>query len=556
MRALSFAALIGASSVVVGPTAGCGQDDAKPSSDGGGATDDGTLGGPSDAADGASPGSAVDAGASVLQHHKNLNRDGLYIEPALSKAAVMGSAGGGTGAGLHRDTTFSATLPDPRDQVYAQPLFVDGMGGRDVVIVATQADNVYALDAVTGAAVWTAHLGTPVPLSTMPCGNIDPFGITGTPVIDIASRTLYVDAMVTPDDAGATKKHLIYALSIDDGAVRSGWPIDVAAKAKSGSTAFIAQYQGQRAALALVGGTLYVPFGGLYGDCGTYHGWVVAISTADPTNITSWATTANAGGIWAPAGVSSDGTSIFVSTGNTQGAGKSWGGGEGVVRFGTGSAFGPPADFFAPNNWPSLDSSDLDLGTSPIPFSLAGSTPSQLALAFGKDGMAYLLDRNHLGGVAASVTPPAPGSPNFTFFATAQAATNQIITAPALYTTATATYVAFRANGAQCASGTGDLATLKIVPGTPPTFASSWCASGGAGSPMVTTTDGRSDAIVWTLGVEGDNFLHAFDGDTGAKIAFPASATTVPHMRRFNAAIAAKGRIFVGADNAVFAFTL
>ena len=109
----------------------------------------------------------------------------------------------------------------------------------------------------------------------MPCGNIDPFGITGTPVIDFASRTLYVDAMVTPDDAGATKKHLIYALSIDDGVVRSGWPIDVAAKAKSGSTAFVAQYQGQRAALALVGGTLYVPFGGLYGDCGQYRGEVV-----------------------------------------------------------------------------------------------------------------------------------------------------------------------------------------------------------------------------------------------------------------------------------------
>ena len=116
----------------------------------------------------------------------------------------------------------------------------------------------------------------------MPCGNIDPYGVTGTPVIDLGSRTLYVDAMTTPD-GGTTKRHLVFAMSIDDGSMKAGWPVDVAAKAGSGGTAFTSAPQSQRGALAILGDRLYVPYGGLYGDCGNYHGWVVAIALGDPT---------------------------------------------------------------------------------------------------------------------------------------------------------------------------------------------------------------------------------------------------------------------------------
>jgi hypothetical protein len=73
---------------------------------------------------------------------------------------------------------------------------------------------------------------------------------------------------------------------------------------------------------------------------------------------------------------------------------------------------------------------------------------------------------------------------------------------------------------------------------------------------MVTTSNGTADVIVWMMGAEGDNRLHAFDGDTGAAVPFTGSTTTIPNMRRFNVPIAAKGRIFVPADNAVVAFTL
>jgi outer membrane protein assembly factor BamB len=124
-----------------------------------------------------------------------------------------------------------------------------------------------------------------------------------------------------------------------------------------------------------------------------------------------------------------------------------------------------------------------------------------------------------------------------------------------VYTTAAATYVTFRASGAFClATGGGDLSTLQITAGTPPTLTGAWCATAGSGSPMVTTSDGQADAIVWQMGAENDNHLHAFDGDTGAPLAFPGRSVTIPGMRRYNAPIAAKGRIYVAADGAVVAF--
>src|ERR1044071_901188 len=159
------------------------------------------------------------------------------------------------------------------------------------------------------------NLGAPVPRASLSCGNIDPYGVTGTPPIDLEARALFVDAMTTPD-GGTTKKHLIFALSIDDGAIKAGWPVDVDARAVSGVTTFSSVSQSQRGALAVLGGTVYVPYGGLYGDCGNYRGWVVGVSTTDPTKVTAWATTAGGAGIWGPGGAASDGVNLYVTTGN------------------------------------------------------------------------------------------------------------------------------------------------------------------------------------------------------------------------------------------------
>ncbi len=344
-----------------------------------------------------STGASMDVGDSVLQHHKNATRDGVYVQSSFSKTGV---------ATMNVDTSFNAMLPDPDDAVYAQPLFVDGgTMGKDLVIVATEANNVYALEGENGSTAWKTNLGTPVPLSAMSCGNIDPFGVTGTPVIDFASRTMFLDGLVL---VGQKPTHQIFALDIDSGMIKAGWPITVNQVAKSGSTTFTDPQQGERGALILVGSTLYVPFGGLYGDCNPYHGWVVAVDIGDPTKVASWATALKGGGIWSPGGLSSDGTFLYGGTGNTFGADNNtpWGGGNGMIRFGTGAAFSSAAPaFFAPKNWLNLDNGDLDMGTVPVLFTLAGSTPSNLAIMFGKDGNAYLLDPANPGSVSDALSP-------------------------------------------------------------------------------------------------------------------------------------------------------
>jgi hypothetical protein len=480
-------------------------------------------------------GGMMSPGDSVLTHHKNASRDGMYVEPALTKAAV---------ATLHVDASFAPSLTDT-GSIYAQPLFVDGGGtAPDLVIIATENNNVFALDGADGHVAWTKNVGMPTPQNQLGCGNLGTYGITGTPVIDWASRRIFLDAHMLK---GGLPTHQIFALSIDTGDVANGYPIDVPATI-TGNVGFDASVQGQRGALAIAAGTLFVAYGGLYGDCGTYHGWIVGVELSDPTHFEAWPTGARGGGVWSMGGVSADDTNVYMATGNTFGA-TNWGGGEGMLKFPVGSPLtGGPADYFAPKNWKSLDNADLDLGTAPIPFDLAGSSPSHLAISFGKDGNAYLVDRTALGGVSNAIG--GPGNCSMTNSCQSlHVASNQVISAPVLYTTATATYVAFKGTGSTCTGGTsGSLTAITVTAGSPPSLAHSWCASAGTGTPMVTTSDGHADAIVWQTGAESDNHLHAFDGDSGAAIPFTASGTTIS-TARYNAPIAAKGRIFVAAKD-------
>jgi len=480
---------------------------------------------------GASAGSMGDA--SVLQYHKHASRDGLYVDAAFTKAAA---------AKLHRDKTFTATVSG---QVFAQPLYVEGgPGGKDLVIVATEQNEVTALDAQSGSVVWQRKadvLGMPAAttMATGGCGNIHPLGITGTPVIDAASRKLYFDAMT------ASGKHMIHALSVDDGMSPSGWPVDVST-VKTGSLTFNSPPQNQRGALAIVGGTLIVPYGGHAGDCGTYHGWVVGVPLDKPQAPVAWATRAIAGGIWAPGGVASDGTSIFFATGNTEAAAgmfsapASWGDGEAIFKVPPSLSFsGQDADYFAAQNWSNLDANDTDIGGSgPVLFSVPGATPTELAIGLGKDGKAYLLDRAKLGGV---------GKP----LATQSVAGGAIITAAAAYTTNNGTYVVFKAYS-------GALTALHITAAAPPAITMAWSASpNGQGSPIVTTSDGKAEAIVWYVGAGGDNKLRGYDADSGMLVFSGGGADEqLQAVAKFQTPIVAKGRLFVAAANTVYAFSV
>ncbi|HMH45988.1 MAG TPA: hypothetical protein VK557_21040, partial [Pyrinomonadaceae bacterium] len=467
----------------------------------------------------------TNAQVNVTQKQNNLSRDGLYIDSAFTPAAA---------ASVARDLNFNGTISG---NVYAQPLYIEnGPGGAAMVIVVTESNNVYALNASTGTVIWQRNVGSPVS-SGLPCGNINPLGITGTPVVDLASRSLLFDAMVD----GATKKHFIYSLNVDTGAINPGWPVDVNATATYNGATFTSLVQNERAALGLVNGVVYVPYSGHAGDCGTYRGWVVGVRINNPASVTAWATTAIGGGIWGHGGVASDGTNMFVVTGNTFNTGGNWSGGEAIIRLQAGPIFsGNPTDYWAPTNWLSLDNGDTDLGgCGAVLIDVPGATPSQLALALGKDGNAYLLNRNNLGGIAAPVA-----SANVGVAIRGQSA--------ASYRTGNGKYFVFR-------DGSSAISAYKITATNPPTIVPAWSVSqSGQGSPWVTTTDGTNNAIVWVVGSEnGDQRLHGYNGDTGA-VVYAGGGTNelMANTRKWNAGIVARGRTYFAANNKVYAFAV
>lgn len=480
--------------------------------------------GPSDASD--TP-DAEPAGG-VLQFNNRATRDGVYVDPALTRAALPT---------LRLDPAFAnASYAGP---LAARPVTLDGVGGgRDLIIVATTSDRVDAFDADTGQEAWIRDLGPPAQRRTGPCAP-GQLGIEGTPVIDAARRALYVD-VPTSRDNGLTNQHLVYALDADTGATRAGWPVDVGALLAGHTPAFDAAALSQPAALTLVGDTLVLGYGSFGGDgCGDYRGWVVALSTTDPTGVATWAARARAG-VEAAGGVSFDGTSLFFATARGAG-GATWLDGQAVFALPPSLAFGgQPADFFAEPGFAALDAAGADLGaTAPIPFELPGSTPSRLLFIIGGEGKAHLLDRESLGGLAAPLADdPVAGSP--------------VTTAPVLFSTPKGTFVTYR--GTRRACGTGTVLTRKLAPGTPPHFDVASCQLPGDGSaPAVSMTDtSGKDAFVWVAG--GDGKLYALDVVEGATVlAGTADAlddTVAPTM----APIIRKGRIFVAGDNHLFAW--
>ena len=359
----------------------------------------------------------VNAQVNVTQKNNNLSRDGLYIDAAFTP---------GNAANLARDLSFNGTISG---NVHAQPLYIEGGPNGAMIIVVTASNNVYALNATTGTVIWSRTDIGPAVTSGLPCGNISPVGIIGTPVVDLASRSLFFDALID----GATKKHFIYSLNVDTGATHADWPVDV----NTAVPGFDSPVQEDRGALAVVNGIVYVPYSGYFGDCGDYHGSVVGVHIDNPSIVGAWRTVAEGGGIWGHSGVASDGNNMFVITGNTFTTPQSpWSGGEAIIRLQAGPVFsGQPTDFWAPANWQSLDGSDTDLGgCSAILIDVPGATPSQLVLALGKDGNAYLVNRNNLGGVAGPVSSAGVDG-------TLRGQSS------ATYTTTQGTYFVFRADG-------------------------------------------------------------------------------------------------------------
>jgi len=292
-------------------------------------------------------------------------------------AARTGTA---TGASVFHSVKRSWNSPTLDGLVYAEPLVVGSH-----VIVATEANSVYALDVATGKVAWRRALGTPVDGGSLPCGNIDPSGITGTPVADARAGVLYVVAYLSNGP-----HHELYALDLSKGSVRWHRAIDPPGLSPS--------VEQERGALALANGRVYVPFGGLQGDCGPYKGAVVSSATSGTGSLASYIVpTRREAGIWQPAGPVVDTRGdLWISTGNSASQG-SFDYGNAVIRL---SASLAVRDWFAPTDWQSLNAGDVDLGSVGVVM-----LPNDRALAAGKAGIAYLLNRaklGHIGGQIAS----------------------------------------------------------------------------------------------------------------------------------------------------------
>lgn len=253
-------------------------------------------------------------------------------------------------------------------QVYASPLIARGR-----VVVATENNSVYAFDDA-GRQLWRTHLGTPVDGGSLPCGNIDPSGITGTPAIDLRRSTVYAVAFLRGGPS-----HQLAAIDLRNGRVRWRRGIDA-----PGSDPRVEQ---ERGALLISRGRVYVPYGGLFGDCGDYHAFVVS-RTLGGRGLRSYRNPAPEAGIWAPGGLAADGDgNIFGTTGN--GGGSGFGYSNSVLRL---SPTLRRTAFWAPNDWRALSGSDTDVG-SIQPALLAGG----LVFQSGKNGNGYLLPRKLAG---------------------------------------------------------------------------------------------------------------------------------------------------------------
>ncbi|HEX6674367.1 MAG TPA: PQQ-binding-like beta-propeller repeat protein [Actinomycetes bacterium] len=312
--------------------------------------------------------------------------------PAGTGTAPVPAAGAGDWTTYHRDDARSgylAGMPDPArlapawnarldGAVYGEPLVV---GER--VLVATEADSLYALDLRSGRVRWRTALGKPVPLSALPCGNIDPLGITGTPVYDPATGLVFAVAEVTGP------AHVLVGVEARSGRVRVRRSADPPGMHP-------APHQ-QRAALALSGGRVYVAYGGLLGDCGDYHGLVVASRTDGRGRLATYQVpTSREGGIWGASGPAVDARGrLYVTVGNGAATGGAWDHSDSVLRLAPDLRL---EDGFAPRQWPQDNAADADLGSmGPV------LLPGGLVFADGKSGRGYLLRAGHLGGVGGEV---------------------------------------------------------------------------------------------------------------------------------------------------------
>jgi YVTN family beta-propeller protein len=264
--------------------------------------------------------------------------------------------------------------------VYGEPLVVGS-----TLVAATEGDRVYGLNARTGKVRWRTGLGTPQPMSGLPCGDIDPLGITGAPAYDPTTGSVFAVA----ETVGG--HHTLWALDARTGHKRWHRSLDVLPNRDR-------RAEQERSAVLVEHGRVVVSFGGLAGDCANYVGYVTSTSVTGAGPTFHYAVpTAREAGMWAPPGpVLGRNGHVYVASGNGAELHGKWDKSDSVTEL-TAKRL-KRVSVFAPSTWRDDNVRDLDLGSmSPM------SVPSihRIVIA-GKRGVVYLL-HERLHGVGSAI---------------------------------------------------------------------------------------------------------------------------------------------------------
>lgn len=453
--------------------------------------------------------------------------------PATSKAPRMvPAASSGAWTQYHRDDGHTGNDPTLGTassvstgwtsgaldgEVYASPLIFNG-----VVYAATLQNTVYALRQSDGVVLWSKNVGAPQ-TGGWTCGNINPTGILGTPVIDAAANRIYVVAEIT----GTTPAYHLFGLDL---AALGNKVFDVTV-APAG---FDWKIQQDRGALSLHGGYVYIPFGGRIGDCGSYNGWVVGVPTGGGmSNVYKTADTGS--GLWGAGGVVVDDATgnVFGATGNGVAGGCTTAGqNDAVVRLSPTLAL---QDWFMPSDWQNnWCLNDQDLGSAgPLLIS-----PNLLFQA-GKRGGGFLLNPNNLGGVDGQLFPPRPYSQADVCFGN----TNDATFGSFAYA---APYVYIECEGHGLVALNVNTSIPSFSPCDAACSAPDWSAGGATtfGPPIV------AGGALWAASDGGG--LYAFNASTGAQIFHSAGFG----VNRFVTPAEAGGQLFVPSHNVIRSFNM
>ena len=516
----------------------------------------------------------------VLTYHNDNTRQGANTNEVLLTLANVNVS------------TFGRLLAYPTDGlIIAQPLYVSGLvipgqGTHDAVIVATENDSVYAFDAdsnagTNGGLLWRTNLGIAVSSFNNEFGNryqgtyygdiVPIVGITGTPVIDRTSGTLYVN--VHTREAGATTNyyHRIHALNITNGAEQAYSPVTVTnsvpgtgVESSNGVVRFDARVENQRPGMTLAGGMVYTAYGS-YADTDPYHGWVLGFNatnlaqsakyvfnTTPNATVAAFGVNAGEGALWMGGnGLCADASNdLYFITGNGSFSANTNGGdySDSFVKLSTTNGLAV-ADYFTPYNQAALAAADTDLGSGGailLPDSAGSAAHPHLIVGAGKDGILRLVDRDNMGHFNAAndnqIVQEVPG------------AIGGAWSTPAFFNS----HIFYQGSGDVMKSF---LITNGVIVPTPTSKATtSFNALGG--TPSI-SANGTNNAIVWTLQSDANSsggpvVLHAYNA-TNLAIELYNSSMNLPRDNpgaaiKMTTPTVVNGKVFVGAAYAVSIF--